>query len=177
MGQNNVSYCYLPSSVFVLHLSSSQQFHPKINGHQLIRIVCLGSGLRSKARSKQWQHSSRLSKKTTHHSFVTLGVAPRFFLLLTLTPNSSASLGILRTLRVPRPQPLPPPLVRHFLGRFLKQSRRESAGGCLGQLSRSSGVVRTRPVDRAHSKLKTRQLADSSRLSPNTRDSSIQIGC
>ena len=51
----------------------------------------------------------------------------------------------------------------------LKQARERRRQGCLGQLSRS-GVVRTRPVDRAHS-IKTRQLANWSRLFPNTRDS------
>ena len=114
--------------------------------------------------------TAQLSTLPTHHSFVTLGVAAGSLLLLPLaltpTSNSSGPLRILRTLRVPRPQPLPPPLVRHFLGRFLKwqQARERRRCGLLGQLSRS-GVVRTRPVDRAHFQLKTRHLADPSRLS------------
>ena len=77
------------------------------------------------AMSKQWQHRAL----STHHSFVTLGVTAGSLLFLLLALDHSGTLRILRTLGVPRSQTLPPPLVRHFLGRYLNWNRRESAGG------------------------------------------------
>ena len=73
----------------------------------------------------KWQHRAL----STHHSFVTLGVTAGSLLFLLLALDHSGTLRILRTLGVPRSQTLPPPLVRHFLGRYLNWNRRESAGG------------------------------------------------
>ena len=101
------------------------------------------------------------SEFSTHHSFVTLWVAAGSVLLL-LPLVSCHSLRVLGALGVSRTQPLPPPLVRHFQRRFLKVSQVWERAPLLGQLSFSA--VRTRPVDRAHSQLKTRHLAIPSRL-------------